>query len=133
MPSKRLSEPHLSMKKKLLVLTLALASSLALHAQAPANGQNPPPQGGPGGPGGGFHVLPRGAKEKLKLTDDQQKQISDLEAEVKSKIEKILTPEQAEQLKQMRPPGRGQGGPGGGQGGQGAGKRPSQQPPQQTN
>jgi Spy/CpxP family protein refolding chaperone len=52
------------------------------------------------------------------LTDDQKKQVAALEAEVKAKLEKILTPEQLKQLKQMRPPGRpggpgGQGGPGG--------------------
>jgi hypothetical protein len=51
--------------------------------------------------------------EQLNLTAGQQRQVAALEAEVKAKIEKILTPEQLKQLKQMRPPQR-QGGPGGG-------------------
>ena len=86
------------------------------------------PQGGPGapqgGPGtgqgvpgnvganrpqagnGGLRLLPGGAREKLKLTAEQQKQLEDLEVELKSRIERILTPDQLEQLKQMRPPPR---------------------------
>jgi len=59
-------------------------------------------QAGTGGP----RLLPGGAREKLKLTAEQQKQLADLEGELKSRIEKILTPEQLQQLKQMRPPQR---------------------------
>jgi Spy/CpxP family protein refolding chaperone len=116
------------MKTKLILLTLAFAASTSfLNAQD--NGK-PNPNGGPGGPGGGgIHLLPRGAKEKLNLTADQQKQISELEADVKSKMEKILTAEQMEQLKQMRPQGPGQGG-GRGQGRPGGGGK---QPPPQNN
>ena len=100
------------MKTKIIILTLALgASTCFLSAQdgGPSlDGQRPP------GHPGGFHVLPPRAQEQLNLTADQQKQLSDLEAEVKAKIEKILTPEQLEQLKQMRPPHPpGQGGPDG--------------------
>jgi hypothetical protein len=113
------------MKTKLILLTLALAGSISLlpadNTQPNNNGgQGQPPQGGPGGQGG-IHILPRGAKEKLNLTDDQQKQIAAIEADVKTKLESILTPAQMDQLKQMRPPG----GPGG-QGGQGGGRRPQQ-------
>jgi len=116
------------MKAKLILLTLAFAASAcflnAEDGKPNPNGAGQPPPPGQGGPGGGgIHLLPRGAKEKLKLTDDQQKQISDLEADVKSKMEKILTADQMEQLKQMRPQGPGGGKPGG----QGGGKRP---PPQ---
>ena len=73
--------------------------------------------------------------EHLNLTEDQQKQIVALEAEVKAKLEKILTPEQLQQLKQMRPPGR-PGGPGGqggpdGQGGPGGEGHPQRPPPEQ--
>jgi hypothetical protein len=46
------------------------------------------------------------------LTADQQKQVAALEAEVKAKLEKVLTPEQLQQMKQMRPPMM-QGGTGG--------------------
>ena len=80
-----------------------------------------------GGPGvrPGLHLLPPRAMAELNLTSDQKKQLADLEAEVKAKVEKILTPEQLQQLKEMRPPmgpagmgpgrpgGRGPGGPGG--------------------
>src|ERR1022692_3856072 len=125
------------MKTKLTLLALALgASTCLLIAQdgPPPSDNQPPPQraGGPGGMGGqrggpggqgGFHLLPPRAQEQLNLTDDQKKQITALEAETKAKLEKILTPDQMQQLKNMRPPMR-QGGPGGpqirgGPGGQG--------------
>ena len=127
------------MKKVLIAVALALAVS-TLNTFAQDAGGPPPNEGGPGGGAGpkpGFHLLPPRAVEQLKLTDDQKKQVTDLEAEVKAKIEKILTPEQLDQLKQMRPPMRqGQGGPGGagqkqrGGGPNGAqGDRPSGPPP----
>ena len=109
------------MKTKIILLAFTLGvSTCLLTAQdgKPApDGQRPPPPGGPGGPG--LRLLPRGAQETLKLTADQQKQVADLEADVKAKLEKILTPEQLEQLKQIRPP-QGQRGPGAPQGGPGA-------------
>lgn len=72
----------------------------------------------------GFHILPPQAGEKLNLSEDQKKQIADLENEVKAKIENILTPDQLTQLKQMRPPHPGK--PGGQQGGScGAGQQNS--------
>ena len=113
------------MKTKLALLALTLgASTCLLTAQdnpPPSDGQ-PPQQrvsgsGGTGGergaPGGrgGFHLLPPRAQEQLKLTDDQKTQIAALEAETRAKLEKILTPEQLTQLKNMRPPMR-PGGPG---------------------
>ena len=108
-----------------MLLALARAASTCLlsaqDAKPGSDGQRPPPPGGPPGP----HVLPRGAQEKLKLTADQQKQVADLDAEVKTKLEKILTSEQLQQLKQMRPP-QGQRGPGG-QGG--PGQAGTQRPP----
>ena len=82
------------------------------RASQPASGFAAP--GEPGGPGGqgGFHLLPPFAMERLNLAAGQQKQIADLETEAKSKLEKILTPEQMERLHQMRPPPV-EGGPGG--------------------
>ena len=77
--------------------------------------------------------------EQLNLTADQQKQLAALEAEVKAKLEKILTAEQLQQLKQMRPPmrpggavgrGPGGGGPGGGPAGS-SGDGQAQPPAQQ--
>ncbi len=137
-------------KKSAIILALALGvSALSLTAQEqggpPPSGDRPPPSeggmhGGPGRGPGGFHLLPPRAQEQLNLTADQQKQVAALEAEVKAKLEKILTSEQLTQLKQMRPPqrrgGPGGGGPGGqggpdGQGGPGGEGRPQRPPPEQ--
>jgi hypothetical protein len=99
------------------------------------SGFDGPPDGGPGGPGrggpggrGGFappqpgQVLPRRLQDELKLTDNQKKQVAELQSEVDAKLAKILTSEQMTQMKQMRGRGpsgpRGFGGPGG-QGGRG--------------
>src|SRR6185312_1161595 len=85
-----------------------------------------PGRGAPGGPGGrgGFgpppqpgQVLPARLQDDLKLTDDQKKQVADLQSEVDTKLAKILTADQLKQMKQMR--GRGPGGPRGFGGGQG--------------
>jgi hypothetical protein len=78
--------------------------------------------GGPGGFGGkgGFKlgaVLPPFAQEQLKLTDDQKTQLAALEADVKGKLEKMLTPDQLKSLETMR----GGFGGGGGFGGKGGG------------
>jgi len=85
-----------------------------------ATAQNGPPggpggggPGGPGGPVGGFHLIPPFAVEKMSLTEDQQKQIAELEKETKAKLYKILTAEQQKALEGARPPRPGQGGPGG--------------------
>jgi hypothetical protein len=87
-----------------------------------------PPDGPPGdrgprrGPPEGFRedfgrgprVLPPGAREHLDLTEEQAKEIDALEADVKSRLEKILKPEQFERLGEMFR--RGPGGPGRGRG-----------------
>ena len=103
------------MRTAAIAIALAFAVS-TLNALAQDAGAPPPAKGGPGGPKqgqGGFRLLPPPVLEKLNLTADQKKAVADLEAEVKGKLEKILTQEQMQQLKQMRPP-RPQGGPGGG-------------------
>ena len=133
------------MKKSAIILALALGvSAWSVTAQEqggpPPSGERPPGRegglGGPGGPGGrgGFHLLPPRAQEQLNLTADQQKQVAALEAEVRAKLEKILTPEELKQLQQMRPPprsgGMGGAGPRRGQAGSGAEGRP-QRPAQE--
>lgn len=102
------------MKTKLTLLALTLgASTFLLSAQdgpPPSDSQQPPQhEGAPGAGGehGGFHLLPPRAQEQLKLTADQRKQITALEAETKTKLEKILTADQLTQLKNFRPPMRG--------------------------
>jgi len=109
------------MKTNVLLLALALSAStsllLAQDGQPNGDGQQPPAgDHGPRGQRGWVHILPPGADQRLNLTDDQKKQIADLESDVKTKLEKILTPDQLAQLKKMRPP-RGQGGGPGGNGG----------------
>ena len=66
------------------------------------------PRSGQGGGGGeargsvGFRLVPPRAQEQLNLTTDQQKEVADLESEVKATLDKILTTEQQQQLTQMR-------------------------------
>ena len=84
-------------------------------------------RGGPGGPGGdrgGFRpgqVLPAFLQDELKLTDEQRKEIAQLQATVDAQIAKILTQAQRDQLGQMGMRGPRGGGPG--EGGRGPGGR----------
>ena len=57
------------------------------------------------------------AVEQMNLTEEQQKQIAELEKEIKAKLYKILTAEQQKILEEARPPQGGPGGPGGPGGG----------------
>lgn len=76
------------------------------------------PPGGPGRPGGfaGFGtppgtVLSSRVQESLKLTDEQKKKIEELQKAVDADLQKILTEEQNQQLKNLRTnAGRGFGG-----------------------
>lgn len=89
-----------------------------------------PQRGGPGGPpgfgppGGGpmgrprpGEVLPPPVREMLELTEDQRTQLDELQKDVDARLEKILTPEQLQTLREPRDFGRG--GPPGGPGGPG--------------
>jgi len=74
------------------------------NSHTPGAGCPPPVKCGSGGLEHGpccLHLLPPHAQEGMKLTADQQKQVSNLEVEMKAKLGKILTPEQ---LQQLRPP-----------------------------
>ncbi|MFM7316054.1 MAG: hypothetical protein ACKO85_11385 [Isosphaeraceae bacterium] len=97
---------------------------------APRGGGRGRGPGGPSGPGGPAQrkqgmpqskfkvgtVIPPFLREEMELTKDQQEKINDLEAEVKSKLEKILKKDQLEMFNRL--PMGGPGGPGfGGQGG----------------
>jgi len=86
---------------------------------------------GPGGPPALGQVMPEFVQDNLKLTDDQKKQIADLQKELDAKLDKILTDDQRKQYKDMKdnpgrggPGGRGPGGPGGGGRGPGGDGRP---------
>ncbi len=127
-----------------IVTALLLAGGMVtLGAFAPA--QQPPPGGGgkgdkkdppkggfpgkggfgPGGPGGRMmmpqpgQLLPSFVQDTLKLSDEQKKQVDELQKEVDAKLAKILTADQLKQFKELKdrgpggPGGRGPGGPGG--------------------
>jgi Spy/CpxP family protein refolding chaperone len=51
-------------------------------------------------------VLPDGVRDQLDLTAEQQRQVADLQKEVDSRLEKILTAEQKARLKAPRDRGR---------------------------
>lgn len=132
----------------IVVFGVLAAAALTWRASAQDKPDGPPPprrEGGNadrpegrGGPAAGFHLIPRFVAEQLKLTEEQAKEIAELEKEVKAKLDKILTAEQKKILEEARPPRGGQGGQGGpgqgqgrgqgrgpgGEGGQGGGDRP---------
>src|SRR5437763_9252935 len=105
---------------------LALFAREAQAAGGPGgpDGRGPGRPGGPGGRGpGGFggppqpgQVLPGFLQDELKLTDEQKKQVAELQKDVDTRLEKILTAEQTRQLKEMRERGPG-GRPGAGRAG----------------
>jgi hypothetical protein len=66
----------------------------------PREADNPPP----GPRGGGVHLIPRGVEEQLNLTQDQRRQVDELESETFEKFKKILTPDQVQTLEKTRPP-----------------------------
>jgi Spy/CpxP family protein refolding chaperone len=120
--------------KKLMCGFAAFAAG-ALLMGSPAMSQPPggkDDKGGfPGGKGGfpggkgGFKlgvVLPPFAQEQLKLTDDQKAKLGEIEADVKAKLEKMLTPDQLKSLETLRPGGPGGAGGPGGKGGFPGGK-----------
>ncbi len=94
-----------------------------LHGTAGSDAQPPPPPGksvrgekgrngvpgGPKEPGGPGRVMPPFAQDALGLTAAQRQQIEDLQREVDGRLEKILTPGQRQQLREMHD--RGPGGP----------------------
>lgn len=72
----------------------------------PASDRTPPAREVRGGgprprrPGLGS-VLPPFVRERLKLTEEQRKEIADLEADVKARLTKILTAEQCKQVEEI--------------------------------
>ena len=94
-----------------------------LTALAKKMAEEAPPEGGrrgfgPPGGRGGFRppqpgqLLPPFLQETLKLSDDQKKQVAELQKEVDGKLDKILTDKQKKQLQDMQR-GFGRGGRGG--------------------
>ena len=124
-----------------------LLVGMTAWSQPPEDGPRGPRGRGPGGPGGPGGqpprkqampqskfkvgtVIPPHVLEEMELSKEQQEKIKDLEAEVKTKLEKILKKDQLEMF--GRPPAfGGMGGPGfGGPGGPGGrGRGPGGPPP----
>jgi hypothetical protein len=71
----------------------------------PAGRREGPPSGGRPGPWEPGKIMPPHVRDGLKLSTDQQRQIAELEKEVKERILKILTDDQKKQLKDLRSPG----------------------------
>src|SRR6478672_9256596 len=89
----------------LLLSGLLLAASFT--AAQPPGGDKGGKEGGRGrgrfgGPPQPGQILPGFLQEQLHLTDDQKKQVAELQKEVDAKLDKILTAEQKSQLKEMR-------------------------------
>jgi hypothetical protein len=92
-------------------------------------GRGPGGFGGPPQPG---QILAPFLRERLNLTAEQKKKLDELQKEVDSNLDKILTEEQKKQLKEMRergPGGRGPGGPPPGGEGRRPGRRGGDRPP----
>jgi len=89
------------MNRKLFSLALALGFA-ASHVIAQDDQHPPMPENGGGAPR--MHLLPRGAEDALQLTGEQRRQVAALEAESRTKLESILTPEQMQKLAMLRPP-----------------------------
>jgi len=111
------------MKNSVIVIGLALGvSASCLVAQQPDGqpGQAPAAQANSIGDSAGYHLFPPRFQERLKLSPDQEKQVSALDVDVKSKLGNILTAEQFQKLNRAHPPRR-RTDPAGGQGGSEAG------------
>lgn len=107
------------MKNTVIVIGLALGVSASFVAAQQADsqaGQAPATQAGSAGDLAGYHLFQPRFQESLKLDPDQQKKVSALDVDVKSKLGIILTAEQFQLLNRTHPR-RGQNAPAGGQGG----------------
>jgi Spy/CpxP family protein refolding chaperone len=101
-------------------VTRSELNALMVRERASARG-GPSGFGGPGGPPGmgrfpggpprPGQILPPMLRQRLSLTPEQEKQVDTLQKEVDAKLEKILTAEQNQQLKELRERGPGGFGP----------------------
>ena len=85
---------------------MALAFATAIVGLCALTASSQPPEGKGGKKGPGFapgKVLPPFVRHQLDLTADQEKQIDELEAEVKQRLDKILSAEQKKKLADVRP------------------------------
>jgi Spy/CpxP family protein refolding chaperone len=96
------------MRKRLaILLTLGLMSAMVWTASSQPreekDKEKPPPPFGkkplPFEPG---KVLPPHIRERLELTDEQERQIDELEKEVRSKLFRILTKDQIKRVQEFK-------------------------------
>lgn len=96
-----------SIRYGLAALTFSAGLMVACNAQQPNSRKGPPPpEWNP------VHLFPPDVRDSLNLTEEQEKQIDDLEKEVRGRVDKILTAQQRRILSEARPR-RGPGGPDG--------------------
>lgn len=109
--------------KRILFGVLTFAAAVAMLTGSAAS-QPPGGKDGKDGKGKGpprfeiGQILPPPLLEELNLTPDQAKEIEAIKADVKAKLDKLLTAEQKKTVENFRPRGgdRGPGGPGGDKG-----------------
>jgi hypothetical protein len=103
-------------------VALGMFTAMAQPPQGEIRTRQGPPQGRYGPPRDGRQpprwelgkLIPPPIQDELNLTDEQQKQLHDLEKEVRDRVMKMLTSEQKNKLKRLQ--NRGPGGPPDGRG-----------------
>src|SRR5437763_141360 len=96
--------------KRLTIGLFALAASALFVLTAASQPPDGKGKGPPGGRPGPFElakarVLPPFVFAALTLTPDQERQVADLEKEVRERLDKILTAEQKQQIEGLQPRG----------------------------
>lgn len=87
----------------LAAMLFGIGAVVLTAAQPPDRPRDPPPSDRDGRGGNGPPLLPPMIRGELNLTPEQERQIAELEQEVRAKLAKILTPEQRRQLMEFRP------------------------------
>jgi len=121
-------------KEELTAMAKQMAEAGEGRRPGAPGGEGRPGAGGPGGRGGPpqpGQIMPMFVQEMLKLTDEQKKELADIQKDVETRINKVLTEDQKKQLQEMR--SRMQGGRPGGPAGDRPGARPEggERPPVQ--
>lgn len=102
----RRSVREITMTRFLTVLGMIGAASVAVMLFRP----HPPPEEGKGGYKLG-KLMPGHLRDELKLSEEQDKELTEIEAEVRRKLQLILTADQLREIEKMshRPPEKGKG------------------------
>lgn len=84
------------------VVTKEELTALAKQFTDGGGERRPGVPGGRGGPPQPGQIMPMFVQEMLKLTDEQKKEIADIQKDVEARIGKVLTEDQKKQLQEMR-------------------------------